>query len=101
MPENFNEPTGGGSAFFNIIIENQTDQVLTIYNESNYEIGSVEPGEQITMVNQGIDMGYYPIEAKNTEGEVVFLETFTFKTKDKYHLERIQERIYKAVIPPL
>ena len=83
-----------------LIIENRSDQVLTIYHD-NYQVGSVEPGGRIDDDNTSMNTGRYPIEAKNAQGEVVFSETFTFKPKDKYHLQQVEERVYRAVIPPI
>lgn len=94
------EPVGGGSRFFDILIENQTDQVLTIFDE-NYEVGSAEPGEQIIMKNQSMNRYRHTIKAANAEGEIVFSEIYTLSPNDKYHLQEIEERLYKAVIPPL
>ena len=81
-----------------LIIENQTDQVLTIYIE-NLNLGNVEPGGNIT--RDKFPMMEHLIKALNAQGEVIFSETYTFKTKDKYHLQETDEQVYKAVIPPL
>ncbi|MFC2007554.1 hypothetical protein ACFLVB_03030 [Chloroflexota bacterium] len=94
------EPVGGGSPLMRLVVENQTDQVLTIHFE-NLSSDSVEPGGQIILRNLSMNSGSYPIIAKNPQGETVFSETFTFKTEDKYHLQELEERVYKAVIPPL
>ncbi len=94
------EPVGGGSRLFDMVIENQTDRVLTIYYDKTYEVGVIEAGGSITQ-KVSMNRGSYPITAKNTQGEVVFSETFTFIPDDKYHLQKIEEQVYKAVIPPL
>lgn len=86
-----------GSPIFDLVIENQTDQVLTIYMYSDtHPVGKVEPGKTIITQIEG-NRGEYPIKAKNVAGEVVFSETYSFKT----NLQRIDGRVYKAVIPPL
>ncbi|MFC1902104.1 hypothetical protein ACFLX3_04175 [Chloroflexota bacterium] len=106
-------PVGGGSPLFSLIIENQSDHVLTIYHGSVIDIatnqvswatnpiGDVSPGQQITIENMSLNSGWYPIKAIDRQGETIFSEIYTFKTKDKYHLQRIEERLYKGVIPPL
>ncbi len=81
---------------FDMVIENHTDQILTIYSGER-EIGDVEPGEQIVVKDLVVDFGKYLIIAKNTQGEVVFSETYSFKT----NLEKINGRTYKGIIPPL
>ncbi len=93
-----------------IIIENQTDQVLIIYEDSIsdpgdinhcYKIGEVKPGENI--VFRVSDAVYnYPVFAVNEEGEIVFSKTLSL-----YSLPRVDEVhegvkwVYKAIIPPL
>ena len=89
-----------GSPLMDLIIENQTTQVLTVYVD-DHEVGDVGLGGQITWADAPGNMSRYIIEAKNTKGETVFSETFTFETKDKYHLQQIKDGVYKAVIPPL
>ncbi len=90
-----------------IVIENQTDQVLTIYVDSRGNpTGIVEPGKSVT-TGAGSNSGRYLITAKNAQGEIVFSETYTFMPEDKYHLQKTDEvhkgvvAVYKAVIPPL
>ena len=86
-----------GSPIFDLMIENQTDQILTIYMYSDtHPIGKAEPGKTVTTQIEG-NRGAYPIKAKNAQGEVVFSETYSFKT----NLQRVDTRVYKAVIPPL
>jgi hypothetical protein len=95
-----------GSPSFKLIVENQTEYTLTIY-VNDYKMGNVSPGTQISDSPFGIDTGAFHIKAKNTKGEIVFSETYTFKSKDKYRLIEIDEKhkgvtkVYKAVIPPL
>ena len=87
-----------------IVIENQTDQVLTIYYAGGgAPLGDIAPGEQIT-IKRDMNIGEYPITAKNRQGKVVFSQVYSFTT----NLERIDGkgaspygRIYKGVIPPL
>jgi len=85
-----------GSRLFDMVIENQTNQILTIYS-GEWRVGDVEPDKQIVIEDLVIDFGKYPITAKNTEGEIVFSEIYSFTT----NLERLDSRTYKAVIPPL
>ena len=96
-----------GSPLIDIIIENQTDQVLTIYYAGGGSpLGDIAPGEQVT-IKRDMNLGEYPITAKNAQGEIVFSETYTFMLDDKYHLQETDEvhegvvKVYKAVIPPL
>jgi len=85
-----------------LIVENQTTQLLTIYlYDEKHKAGSVEPGGKLIIENQSLDSGRYPVIAKNIQGEIIFSETYTFMPNDKYHLQEIEERVYKAVIPPL
>ena len=96
-----------GSPLFDLMIENQTNQTLTIYVDSRGDpTGIAEPGKVITT---GIDgnRGRYLITAKNVQGEIVFSETYTFMPDDKYHLQQTDEvhegvvAVYKAVIPSM
>ena len=89
------------------MIENQTDQVLTIYIGSRGSpTGVAAPGHSITTDIDG-NSGKYLITAKNDKGEILFSETFTFMPSDKYHLQETNQKVkgtaavYKAVIPPL
>lgn len=86
-----------GEPLVDIVIENQTDQVLTIYYAGGgTPLGDIAPGEQIT-IRRDWNIAQYPITAKNAQGEVVFSQVYSFTT----NLQRIDGRIYKAVIPPL
>jgi hypothetical protein len=87
------EPAVYGVPSFDIVVENQTDQVLTIYEE-RFSRGEVAPKGQIAFEGVG---GEWLITAENAHGEEVFSEVFTFKT----NLIQIDRRTYKAVIPPL
>jgi hypothetical protein len=96
-----------GSPLIDIIIENQTDQVLTIYlGSDNYLLGNVNAGNQIT-TKAPLDIGKYEITAKNIYGYTVFSETYTHYTEDKYQLFEVDEKhqgvvkVYKAIIPSL
>jgi hypothetical protein len=88
-----------GSPLMTLVIENQTEQELIIFMH-NENIGEVKSGARITLTTD-LNMGEYPVEAKNAQGKIVFSETFTFMPDDKYHLQKIEDRVYKAVIPPL
>ena len=85
-----------GRTITDIIIENQTDQVLTIYYKDTARIGDVGPGQKITISVDG-SFGEYILTAKNAQGEVVFSQVYSFTT----NLEKIDGRTYKGVIPPL
>ncbi len=89
-----------GSPLMDLIIENQTKRVLKIA-VNDYPVGEVQPSAQITRKNVDMNMGEYVVEAKNAQGEVVFSETYTFNPNDKHHLQKMGDRVYKAVIPPL
>ncbi|MFC1909051.1 hypothetical protein ACFLXD_04255 [Chloroflexota bacterium] len=81
----------------NIVIENQSEKTLTIYyGGGGSSLGEIAHGEQIT-IRRDANLGSYPITAKNTQGEVVFSETYSFKT----NLEKINGRTFKGIIPPL
>jgi hypothetical protein len=84
-----------GSPTFELIVENQSKYDLTIYVNGNYK-GNISPGVQITKMRLPWDVGQYYIEAKNTEGEIIFSKTLT-----RAQMQRIESRVYKVVIPPL
>jgi hypothetical protein len=72
-----------------IAVENQTEQNLIIYNVGR-QIGEVAPGK-IAKMHAGLDIGAF-IEARNSEGEVVYSKQFT--RLELYHAR------YKIVISP-
>ena len=79
---------------FNLLVENRTTQVLTIY-VVGVLIGTVEPGQQITHEIPGA-VGKLLLVAKNARGETVFSQTLAF---DK--TQQVNRNTYKVVIPPL
>ena len=81
-----------GSRTFNLVIENKTEYILTIYM-NDYRIGEVKPSTQITKV-ESIDVGTYLIVAKNDNGENVFSK--------EYSWIELKDMKYKVVIvePP-
>ncbi|MFC1955424.1 hypothetical protein ACFLWZ_02655 [Chloroflexota bacterium] len=79
-----------------IIIENQSDQALTIYAGTSYRVGDLDPGQQIT-INKDPALGPLHITALNTQGEVVFDKEYSYSSD----LIQIKSREYKAIIPPL
>jgi hypothetical protein len=84
---------------YDLIIENQTNQVLTIYTFDTSLVGQVEPGKTI-MTYFASYFSNIPIKAENTQREIVFSETYTMQDS-KYHLQKVDKSVYKAVIPPL
>lgn len=60
-----------------IRVINQTDQALTIFILGR-KIGDVNPGEELKNKNVSASFRDYLIEAKNTQGEVVFSKKYTF-----------------------
>lgn len=85
-----------GQPLFDLIINNNTNQTLQV-SVNGYKLGNVKPGEQITRENTPRDIGEYRIEARNTQGKIVFSQTFTWE-----NLQEIERgKVYKAVIPPL
>ncbi len=58
-------------------IENQTDMVLTAYVEGK-KIGDVEPNTSIKVKDLSATFSYILIEAKNSEGEVIYSRKFSF-----------------------
>lgn len=83
-----------GSPTFTIIVENQTKYDLTIF-VNGHEVGNVSPGEQLSDNDLLYDTTNYHVEAKNTQGEVMFSETLT-----RQKMQKIDSRVYKVVIPP-
>jgi hypothetical protein len=83
-----------GDHSLDLIIENQTNQTLYI-TVNDYKAGELSPNATIAR-NGTPDVGEFIIEAKNKQGEVVFLKTYTFE-----NLIRIKSWVYKAVIPPI
>jgi len=76
-----------GSPTLKLIVENQSEYNLTIYN-NDYEIGNVGPGEQITDIRVPWDIGKYHIEAKNAQGEIIFSKTLT-----RAQMQKIKSRV--------
>ena len=81
-----------------LLIENQTEQLLTIYVHGE-KISDVQPRAQINIMSD-MNVGVYEIEARNSQGEIVFSEIYTYNPNDKYHLQKIGDGVYKAVILP-
>jgi hypothetical protein len=82
-----------GDPMHYLVIENQTQQTLTICYES-VEIGTSMPGGNVT-IPTGVSIRAGIIVAKNSQGELVFLRYYTpenYKSLGHYY--------YKAVIPP-
>ena len=81
---------------FTLILENETDRILVTYYSDNIEpLGEIKPGEQLSM-KQDKNLGYYEFTFKSIEGITLFSEQYTFTT----NLEKINNRTYKATIPP-
>ena len=78
-------------------VKNETDQTLSIYvvwQDEAYYVGDVKPGEEIRNENSSIlHLGSFPIEAKDSMGNVVYSRTYT-------GLELRQELKWKVVITP-
>jgi hypothetical protein len=81
----------GFSCMMPLIIENQSNQVLTVYHDG-FILGNVNPGDSITD-NTSDAKGRYLITALNAEGEVVFAKRLLLSNTN------IEERVIKAVIP--
>ena len=73
-------------------IENRTDMALTIYTEGVYD-GQVEPNNSIKIKNLAGTKSYYLIEAKNSEGEVVYSR--------KLSITELHDADWKVVITPM
>ena len=56
-----------------IQIENQSNMSLIIYVQS-HEAGTVNPNSTIKMKNVPMTLSHYLIEAKNSQGEIIFPE---------------------------
>jgi hypothetical protein len=76
---------------FNLVIENQTTQTLTIYLNGG-SFGTVKAGEQITIKSDSAT-GKYSIMAKSAQGETVFSKTFTVE-----QMQIVDSKTYKIVI---
>ena len=98
-----------GTYGIEIVIENQTDQILTIYSGtaihengnikdikwSTTPLGTLVPGGQISSYELE-DSGSYPFKATDDKENIVFSEVFKYK-----NMIEIGKKIYKIVIPPL
>jgi len=73
-------------------IENQTDMVLTAYIGGK-RIGDVEPNNRIKVKDLSATFSYILIEAKNSEGEVVYSRKSSFN--------QLHDADWKVVITPL
>lgn len=88
----FYSPFSWVSRSMDLVIDNQSDQNLTIYDDGIL-LGNVGPRQSIT-TEESVDKGRYTITALNIEGEVVFAKRFTHVTL--IHLDTWDR---KAVIP--
>ena len=79
---------------FDIIIENQTSQNLTVYINKD-KVGTVEPGKQIVAKNAPGSTWTFLTTAENMEQEIIFSQNLT-----RPQMQRINETLYKIVIPP-
>ena len=84
-----------GSPLVDLIIENRTDQVLTVILDDGL-VGKVRPGDKITRKNLDISFHEYVIEAKNAQGEIVFFRRYVFED-----FQKIDGGVYKVVISQL
>lgn len=69
---------------YRIQVENRTEQVLNIYYDSGLrgsfvEVGNVKPGEHIFTPPFLIMFGYCQIDARNTEGELIFSKEYFWR----------------------
>ena len=76
---------------FQLVIENQTKQVLTVYIYGD-PIGNVEPDKQITRAMPGTEI-HYLVTAKNSQGEVIFSKTLT-----RSEMKDLGNNTFKVVI---
>ena len=83
-----------GSPIVDLIIENQTDQVITIVLDGGL-VGKVRASDMITK-QIDIGMSEYVIEAKNTQGKIVFSRSYDFED-----FQEVDEDVYKVVITSL
>jgi hypothetical protein len=89
----------GFEPYSNILVENQSDQSLTVFFQDRgtnlsgklRKIGVLGQNEQLNFSASGIT-GI--ISAKNTAGELVFWKYFDYD-----NLEKVKKSTYKAVIP--
>ena len=87
---------GNKEQFFELIIENQTAQVLTIYLD-DLTLGKVEPSAQVIQKNIPSQVNHFLIIAKNEQGEAIFS-----KTLSRQQMQYIKGTdTFKVVIPPL
>ncbi len=65
-----------GSPTRDLVIENDTTQVLTIY-VNDFRVGDVQPGGQVSR-DVSMDIDKYLIAAKSSTGEVVYSREYTY-----------------------
>lgn len=92
-----NCPMPGVSYLMDLIIDNQSDQYLTVYQDGIL-VGSISPGENIAS-EASFDMGRYIIVALNAKGEIVFAKRFTHDTLIRVESPRNWMFAGKAIIP--
>ena len=81
--------------FFNLVIENQATQDLTIYLDKE-QIGNVASGKTITKSEIPGASIEYLVVAKNVQGEIIFSKTLT-----RSEMQYLGKDTFKIVIPPL
>ena len=84
-----------GDVGYTVSVINNTNQSITVFfgeHPGSYmtRLGNIEPSKEIRQ--ETIYYDRYSIEAKNTQGEVVYSKEFTF--------EEMEEMDWKVVIPP-
>jgi hypothetical protein len=84
---------------YDLIIENNTNQTLDISTSEKEYVGQVKSGGAIKTYFDTYSANI-TISAKNTDGEIVFTQTYSILSK-KYRLEKIEKYTYKAVISAL
>jgi hypothetical protein len=81
---------------FDMVIENQTSQTLTIYLDGR-QLGTVVPSGNITATGLPSSVNMFLVVAKSAQGETVFS-----KTLSRQQMQSIgrTKPVYKVVIPP-
>jgi hypothetical protein len=77
---------------FDLVVENQTAQALTIYVNDGL-LGNVEPGGEVTRYNTPGDISEFSIVAKSPQGETVFSKKFS-----RQQMQQVDSDTFKVVI---
>lgn len=83
-----------GEPLFDLIIENKTTKVLTVYVDDTTPF-TIRPGEQVVQRNTPTGVGGYSIVAKNSQGQTVYSRKFS----SPVDMQKVDDKTFKVVIP--